>query len=353
MVVLFIDHVYHGQSSHSKRLILIMVHATADLRVYQPLKEKVPVFHPPKKVIVIAGPTASGKTDLSLEIASLVHGEIISADSMQVYEGMDIGTAKVTQEERGKIPHHLIDVCKIHEPFNVVQYFNLASEALSDIVSRGNVPIVVGGTGYYIHSLLYGAPSTPPSDKKTREHLQEQLDRLGVDALYNKLKRIDPLYAAKISPRDTHKIMRGLEVYVISQRSISSYSVNKRLNNQYNWRPWFIYYPREILYNRTDLRCEQMVDSGLIEEVRRLEKEGLMQNNSAATSIGYKQCLEFLHSDQSKSDFIYEFQKATRHYVKRQFTWFKRDKMFHWIDLHKNPRKYVVELILHDFEQSL
>ena len=285
-----------------------------------------------------------------------MHAEVVSADSMQVYKGMDIATAKITPMERADIPHHLIDICDIHEQFNVACYFKAASQAIRDIVSRGNVPIVVGGSGFYIHSLLYGPPVTPPADESVRQHLEERADDIGIGQLYEKLKQIDPSYAATISVNDRHKIIRGIEVYMVSQRPISSFKVNKQLNNRYNWRPWFIYHPPEVIYSRVELRCEQMIQAGLIDETRELDKRGLRHNSSAATSIGYKQCLKFLDSKQTPEDrhqLLYEFKQATRHYVKRQFTWFRREEIFRWVNLQEHPLDYVTELILQDFEQSL
>jgi len=321
-----------------------------------PEKELFPPGKKKKRVLVVAGPTASGKTDLSLSLAQTIGGEIISADSMQVYRGMDIGTAKATAEQRALITHHLIDLCDLDESFNVAQFYEETQGAFRGIFARDNVPIVVGGSGFYIHVLLYGPPCGPPSIPAIRQQLENQMRTLGPDVLYERLQMLDPLYAATISERDLHKIVRGLEIIALSDKKVSDFpKPNKLQEQQLDFRCWFIYYPRERLYTRIEKRCDEMIKQGFLSEVRELEAKGLRKNPSASQAIGYRQALEFLDSPQTSTDmeqFIWGFKKASRHYAKRQFTWFRREPLFRWLNIEEHPIERLKELILRDFEQN-
>jgi tRNA dimethylallyltransferase len=308
-------------------------------------------FNKTKRVIVIAGPTASGKTDLSLSLAKIIGGEIISADSMQVYKKMDIGTAKLKKDLRKNIEHHLIDVVDIDHSFNVVQFCNLANDALSNIIKRENVPIIVGGTGFYINALLYGPPQGPASDPDLRLDLEKKMQVLGPEAMYEKLQMIDPEYAKTITENDKNKIIRALEIILLSRKKVSDFSKSKNLN--YDFRCWFIHYPKKELNERIERRCDQMIEDGLIDEVIELKKIGLEENRSASQAIGYRQCLDYLSSKKTNEDLIefkQKFKKASKKYAKRQFTWFRSEKLFRWLDLSKHDLEYVKEVILQDFE---
>ena len=321
-----------------------------------PQKQKIPTEGKKKRVLIIAGPTGAGKTQLSLSLAQAVGGEIISADSMQVYRGMDVGTAKVSPQERALIAHHLIDIVGIETTFNVAEFYKHTQDAFDQISGRENVPIVVGGSGFYIHALLYGPPSGPPSSPEVREQLEKQMRDLGPEVLYERLQMFDPVYAATISEFDRHKIIRALEIMALSEKRVSDFEKPNKLQEQkYDFRCWFIYYPRERLYARIDSRCDEMIRNGLIDEVKLLEKEGLRQNPSASQAIGYRQALEFLSSGQTKEDhetFITNFKKASRHYAKRQFTWFRKEPLFRWLNIDEHPPERLKELILQDFEQG-
>lgn len=309
-----------------------------------------------KRVLVVAGPTASGKTQLSLSLAAALGGEIISADSMQVYRGMDIGTAKPPPEQRTSIAHHLVDICDIDHTFNVAEFYKSAQEAFYEIGVRENVPIVVGGSGFYIHTLLYGPPSGPPSQPEVRQQLDRQMHDLGPEVLYERLQLFDPHYAATISEFDRHKIIRALEIMALSEKRVSDFPKADKLQEQeYDFRCWFIYYPRERLYARIEMRCDEMIQKGFLDEVRELEKKGLKKNLSASQAIGYRQALEFLSSPQSPQDlqtFTAQFKKASRHYAKRQFTWFRKEPLFRWLNIEEHPPERLKELILQDFEQG-
>lgn len=321
-----------------------------------PQKKKLPIEPRKKRILVIAGPTAAGKTALSLSLAAALGGEIISADSMQVYRGMDIGTAKAPPEERIAITHHLIDICDIGSVFNVAEFYKHVQQAFREITARENVPIVVGGSGFYIHALLYGSPQGPPSDPKLRAALEKQMHNLGAEILYERLQLFDPDYAATISEFDRHKIIRALEIMALSEKRVSDFPKPDKLQEQeYDFRCWFLYYPREKLYARIEKRCEEMVQKGLLEEVKNLEKLGLRGNLSASQAIGYRQALEYLSSSQSPEDyqqFMGTFKKASRQYSKRQFTWFRKEPLFRWLNLDEHPLERLKEFILQDFEQG-
>jgi tRNA dimethylallyltransferase len=321
-----------------------------------PQRQKVPVWARKKRVIVLAGPTASGKTHLSLKLAQAIGGEIISADSCQVYRGMDIGTAKASPEERALITHHLIDICDLSESFNVAEFYKAAQESIKEIFIRDNVPIVVGGSGFYVHALLYGPPEGPPSVPEVRQQIDRQMHDLGVEVLYERLQLLDPAYAATISEYDRHKIVRAIEIMAISEKRVSDFSKPIHLQERdYDFRCWFIYYPREKLYSRIEMRCEEMIGKGFLEEVRALEQKGLRQNSSASQAIGYRQAVAFLDSLQTihdKQHFISQFKKASRHYAKRQFTWFRKEPLFRWLNIEEFDPERLKELILQDFEQN-
>lgn len=318
-----------------------------------PLKARIPTFHKKKRIIVIAGPTGVGKTQLSLMIARAIGGEIVSADSMQVYRGMDIGTAKVTAAERGSIRHHLIDSRDLDETFNVVEFYSEAMQAFKEIFARDHVPIVVGGTGFYIHSLIYGPPCGPASVPEVREKLEQEVDALGSLALYERLKKLDAEYAATITFRDRHKIVRALEIITLTNQKVSFFEKACHISHEYDFRCWFVYTPKEVLYPKIEARCEQMLTSGFVQEVKQLDQEGLRNNTTAAQAIGYRQCLDFLTTAQTVEDwnqFVDLFKQASRRYAKRQFTWFRKEELFRWIDIGATGFDHTAEMIIQDYE---
>jgi tRNA dimethylallyltransferase len=326
------------------------------LNFAQEVQKKIPPGFQKKKkrVIVISGPTCCGKSALAMNLAQAMDGEIISADSMQVYRGMDIGTAKVTKEERLLVPHHLIDIRNVTESYNVVDFYYEARHAIQQILDRGNVPIVAGGSGFYLHALLYGPPSGPPSVPELRKSIEADMERLGSEALYEKLKLLDPQYAKTITKNDKQKIVRSLEIIMLTNKKVSKLSWKGRRRPQnYDFRCWFLHRPKEKLYERIDKRCDAMLAEGFMDEVRRLEIEGIKQNSSATQAIGYRQALDFLQTAQSPEDyqnFVKAFKQATRHYVKRQFTWFKKEPLFHWLDVDLHDPELYFDIIKKDFE---
>lgn len=310
-----------------------------------------------KRVIVLSGPTCSGKSALAMQLAQAIDGEIISADSMQVYRGMDIGTAKCTTEERLLVPHHLIDIRDIHESFNVVDFYYEARQACQQILDRGHVPIIAGGSGFYLHTLLYGPPSGPPSVPELRKSLEEEIEKVGSEIMFDRLMQMDPQYARTITKNDKQKIVRALEIITLTQKKVSKLSWKGRRRPQnFDFRCWFLHRPKESLYQRINHRCDQMLAAGFLDEVKQLEIQGLRSNSSASQAIGYRQALDFLATQQTPDQldaFIATFKQATRHYAKRQFTWFRKEPIFNWIDMDMHDPEVVFDLIVKNYETLL
>lgn len=311
----------------------------------------------PQKVILISGPTACGKTTLSLMLAEKLKGEIISADSMQVYRGLDIGTAKVSTEDQSRIPHHLIDIRHVTEPFNVVDFYYEVCQCIESILARNRVPIVVGGSGFYIRTLLYGPPSGPPSLPDLRRSLEKEMESTGSEPMYSKLKEFDPVYAATITQNDKQKIVRALEIITLTGEKVSKLSWKReKVKSNYNFRCWFLYRPKENLYPRIDERCQQMLEAGLIDEVKNLLKQGLESNLSASQAIGYRQVMEYLKTPQTPDDyakFVSKFKMASRHYAKRQFTWFRKEPLFRWLNIEVHDFEIAADMIIQDYQASI
>lgn len=285
-------------------------------------------------VIVIAGPTASGKTKLSIELAKQINGEIISSDSMQIYKWMDIGTAKVTKEEAEGIKHYLIDIIEPNERYTVSNFKKDAEHAIEEILSKGKIPIVVGGTGLYIDSLIYGIEYQDMKfDEEYRIKLMEQAEtEKGLNQLYNQALEIDKQAMEKISPNDTKRIIRILEIYHSTGKTKTELEIESRKNGvKYNYQVFVVNMDREKLYERINLRVDMMIDAGLIDEVKNI----CNRYNSFPTAmqgLGYKEVVEYLENKISKEEMIDKIKKESRHYAKRQLTWFRKDKDFIWLD---------------------
>ncbi len=322
-----------------------------------PQQERISARLKKKRVIVLSGPTGSGKTKLSLLLAEALGGEIISADSMQVYKNLDIGTAKPSLEERALIPHHLIDICDLTESFNAAKFYQQSHSAIQEILVRDRAPIVVGGTGFYLRSLLYGPPEGPVSVPEVRSQLEKQMQELGPEILYERLQMLDPDYAATVTEHDRHKIIRALEIMALSEQKVSDFPKSSDGKEpEYDFRCWFIYYPRERLYSRIDQRCEEMIHQGFLDEVRAMLPKGLKEHCSASQAIGYRQAIGYLESSQTKEDFeqfVVQFKRASRQYAKRQFTWFRKESLFRWLNVEEFDNERLKETILQDYEQGI
>ncbi len=279
------------------------------------------------KVIVIAGPTASGKTALSIELAKKINGEIVSADSMQIYKEMDIGTAKPTKDEMENIKHYLLDFVSPEERFSVAQYQELAQKKIETILKNGKVPIVVGGTGLYIDSLVYGIKfEQTNTDMEYRSMLEKIAETDGLETLYNKAKEIDPTAMKKISPNDKKRIIRVLEIYKQTGKTKTEQEIESRKQEiPFDYKVFILEMDRDKLYEKINLRVDMMLEQGLIEEVKQIYKK-YSYFPTAMQGIGYKEVVEYLKNEISKEEMIEKIKQETRRYAKRQITWFKKDK---------------------------
>lgn len=287
------------------------------------------------KVIVIVGPTASGKTSTSIEVAKKINGEIISCDSMQVYKYMDIGTAKPTIEEREGIAHHLIDVVSPDETFNVAKFKELAEKAIDEILSRGKIPILVGGTGLYINTLTYGIEFEDiPSDLEYREMLIKKGYEEGPDSIFNELEKCDPEASKVIDKNNIRRVARALEIFKVTGKTKTQLDIESRKEVKYDYRLFGIDWPREELYSRIDKRVDIMFDMGLVDEVRSIRNKFNI-SSTAIQGLGYKEVVEYLDGNLTYDEMKEKLKLETRHYAKRQLTWFRRDKRINWLKFDK------------------
>ena len=286
------------------------------------------------KVIVIVGPTASGKTALSIELAKKINGEIVSCDSMQIYKDMNIGSAKPTHEEMQGIKHYMIDIVKPDERFSVAEYKKQAEKAIEEILSKGKFPIVIGGTGLYANSLIYGIEYNEIKlDEQYREQLEETaLEENGLKTLYDKACKIDSKAMEKISPNDKKRIIRVLEIYHSTGKTKTELEQESRKNGvKYDYRVFAIDIKRDILYERINKRVDIMIENGLIQEVKNLLKK-YDKFPTAMQGLGYKEVVEYLDGLTTKEEMIEKIKQETRRYAKRQLTWFRKNKETIWLD---------------------
>ncbi len=297
------------------------------------------------QVIVIAGPTASGKTSVSVELAKRINGEIISADSMQIYKEMNIGTAKVTKEEMQGIKHYLIDVISPDEAFNVTKYKKMAEEAIEEILKKGKTPIIVGGTGLYINTLVNGIEFTEVvEDKEFREEMQKIAIEKGSKHLHDELRKIDSEAANIIDENNVRRVIRALEIYKITGKTKTRLDEESRKEVKYDYKIYGIETPREILYDRINKRVDKMLEEGLIDEVKSLlEKYNF--SLTALQGLGYKEVKEYLDGETSYEEMVEKLKIETRRYAKRQLTWFRKNKETNWYELSE-----IVENILLSLE---
>ena len=282
-------------------------------------------------IICIAGPTASGKTALAVELAKMTNGEVVSCDSMQIYRRMDIGTAKPTKEELQGIPHHMIDVCEPDEDFSVSRYCEMATPIVDDILARGKTAIIAGGTGLYMDSLIKGNTFAPFPSTGMREKLETQADSEGMDAMIALLQSIDPEAAQRI--HDRKRIIRALEVYYETGETITEH--NRRTQAiPPRYSPLWLgldFADRQELYSRIDIRVDIMLEQGLVEEIQSLLRSGIPAKCTAMQAIGYKEFVAALEGIGTIEEAAEEVKKSSRHYAKRQLTWFRRNKEMHWL----------------------
>ena len=287
------------------------------------------------KVVVICGPTASGKTALSIELAKKINGEIISSDSMQIYKNMNIGTAKPSNDERQGIKHYLLDFVEPNKRYSVADFKKDAEKAIEEILEKGKVPIIVGGTGLYVDSLIYGIEYQDIKfDERYRKELENRAKQEGLESLYNEAKQIDPQAMEKISANDQKRILRVLEIYKLTGKTKTEQEIESRKNGvKYDYKVFAINMDREKLYNRINKRVDIMIEQGLIQEVEDLLKK-YQEFPTAMQGLGYKEVVEYLQGEISKEEMIDKIKMETRRYAKRQITWFKKNKQTIWIEPH-------------------
>ncbi len=299
-----------------------------------------------KSLVILTGPTAVGKTDLSLKLAKAIGGEIISADSMQVYRRMDIGTAKLKKEEQ-EIPHFLIDILEPEEEFNVVKFQVLAKKAMEEIYSRNHIPILVGGTGFYIQSILYDIDFKENNkDNKIRKELEEQAKLLGAEYMHQKLQQVDKKAAQEIHANNGKRVIRALEYFYQTGSKISEHNREQReKQSNYNYAYFVLTMDRKKLYQRIEERVDSMMEQGLLEEVKGLVNERISETATSMQGLGYKELYAYLKGDYSLEEAIYIIKRDTRHFAKRQLTWFRREKDVIWIE----KDRYIKEKNILDF----
>ena len=290
-----------------------------------------------KPLIILTGPTAVGKTALSVKLAKVINGSIISADSMQVYRGMDIGSAKVTKEEMGGIKHYLIDVLEPDEEFHVVRFQQMAKEAMAEIYQEGKIPILTGGTGFYIQSVLYDIDFTSQQeDIAYRERLEQLAKEQGNEALHAMLQEVDPVSAEKIHANNVKRVIRALEFYEKTGMPISEHNEKEAAKESpYTFCYFVLNDDRQRLYDRIELRINQMLEQGLVDEVRKLKEKGYHKEMVSMQGLGYKEILAWLDGEISYEEAVYILKRDTRHFAKRQLTWFRREKDVIWVDKDK------------------
>ncbi len=287
-----------------------------------------------KPLIILTGPTAVGKTNLSIQLAKAVNGEIISADSMQVYKGMDIGSAKITPEEMQGVPHHLLDILEPWEEFNVVVFQQKCKEALAGIYERGHIPILTGGTGFYIQAVLKDIDFTENEDNNEyRAQLEALGEKEGAEVLHDMLAQVDPEAAAAIHANNMKRVIRALEFHHFTGEKISDH--NERESEKepaYNFCYFVLNDERSLLYEHIEKRVDIMLENGLVEEVKRLVDKGCTRNMVAMQGLGYKEIVDYLDGKITLEEAIYIIKRDTRHFAKRQITWFKREKDVIWVN---------------------
>ncbi|MDH7493079.1 MAG: tRNA (adenosine(37)-N6)-dimethylallyltransferase MiaA [Candidatus Saccharicenans sp.] len=301
-----------------------------------------------RKILTLVGPTAVGKSEIALWLARELAGEIISCDSMQVYRGFNLGTDKPSPEARQAIPHHLIDIVEPEEQFSAADFARLAVAAAEEIVGRGHLPLVVGGTGLYHKALVEGLFPGPGRDPALRKKLKQEAAQSGLEALYERLKQVDPEYAKKIAPSDSIRIIRALEVYLLTGIPLSEHFRKTRSpleEKSFNLIQIGLKLERKELYGRIEARVERMFASGLMEEVKSLLARGVPETATPFKGLGYRQVLQYLHGEISLPEAVELTKLETRHFAKRQLTWFKKSPGITWFDAHDRLelKKFVEE----------
>lgn len=306
-----------------------------------------------KPLVILAGPTAVGKTELSIRLAKRINGAIISADSMQVYKYMDIGSAKIMPDEMEGVKHYLIDELDPSDEFNIVRFQQMAKDALKEIYANGQIPIVAGGTGFYIQALLYDIDFThQDSDEAFRKEMSDYAAEYGAEALHEKLKEIDPVSYKTIHANNTKRVIRALEYYRMTGQPISTHNEQEHQKvSPYNFAYFVLTDDRKHLYDRIDYRVDLMMKKGLVDEVKNLYDMGYHKDMVSMQGLGYKELLSYLDGECSLEEAVYIIKRETRHFAKRQLTWFRRERDVIWLD--KSAYQYNDQRILTDMCRML
>lgn len=306
-----------------------------------------------KPLVILAGPTAVGKTELSIRLAKRINGAIISADSMQIYKYMDIGSAKIMPDEMEGVKHYLIDELDPSDEFNIVRFQQMAKDALKEIYANGQIPIVAGGTGFYIQALLYDIDFThQDSDEAFRKEMADYAAEYGAEALHEKLKEIDPVSYKTIHANNTKRVIRALEYYRMTGQPISAHNEQEHQKvSPYNFAYFVLTDDRKHLYDRIDYRVDLMMKKGLVDEVKKLYDMGYHKDMVSMQGLGYKELLSYLNGECSLEEAVYIIKRETRHFAKRQLTWFRRERDVIWLD--KSAYQYNDQRILTDMCRML
>lgn len=310
-----------------------------------------------KPFIVLTGPTAVGKTELSIHLAKAVNGEIISADSMQVYKHMNVGTAKIMPDEMCGVKHYLIDELEPEEEFNVVRFKEYANKYIEEIYAKGKIPILVGGTGFYIQAVLYDIDfSETETDTNYREALECLAKEKGEEYLHQMLKQVDEKSATAIHAHNVKRVIRALEYYKVTGSCISEHNEEQRQKQSpYNFAYFVLNNERQVLYERIDKRVDKMLESGLLEEVKELYfKRGYKRELVSMQGLGYKEIIAYLEGESTLEEAVYTLKRDTRHFAKRQLTWFKREKEVTWIhkNEYSNEETKILEVLLSELQKK-
>ncbi len=296
-------------------------------------------------LLVIAGPTASGKTALAIEIAKRIGGEVVSADSMQVYQDMNIGTAKPDEAEKDGVPHHLLDVVPADTDFSLEQFVRLAHAAISDIHARGHIPILAGGTGLYIDTVAENRPLSENSfDPGVRERMENEWEEKGGEAMFSLLESIDPAASAKLHPNEKRRILRALEIYYTTGETKTEH-LRKKPEKIYDYFVFALELPREILYNRINRRVDKMLEAGLLPEVEKIYRMLRGKKHTSLQGVGYKELIWFLEGKATMAEAVELIKRNTRRLAKRQMTWFRQNPSIVWLDAQKDVESLAAECI--------
>ena len=310
-----------------------------------------------KPLIILTGPTAVGKTELSIRLAQAINGEIISADSIQIYKYMDIGSAKVTDDEMDGVKHYLIDELEPTDEFNICVFKDMATAAMEEIYAKGKIPIIAGGTGFYIQSILYDIEFDKEEGDKTYRHMLETKAELeGVSVIHKMLEEIDPKAAEQIHENNLKRVIRALEYYNETGKRISEHNEEQKAKNSpYNYKYFVLNMDRDKLYDRINMRVDIMLENGLVEEVEKLKEMGYDKNLVSMQGIGYKEIRQFVDGELSYEDAVDLLKKNTRNFAKRQLTWFRREPEVTWINHEdfNNDKQKILDYIVEDIHNSI